>query len=175
MPVVETKRGGRGPRDRALLTELIQELRNPREAGQPLVEIREMDRGFRHVHVFWDKWDGCEPESRGEIVRAAFREVKGPEYETAIAIAVPATIPEAAEMGLLPFQVKSLGWDRATAKTRQAATRALIEMGASTLGAPAIPALHYSSAEAAGASVQRLKARTPDLDWYVLETRLTPV
>ena len=171
MPVTEVRRTGRGPRDGALLAELIAELRSPRANGQPAIEIREMARGLRHVYVIWDRWDGCEPESRGEIVRSAFREVHGPDYERAIAVTFPATVPEAADMGLLPFQVKPLAWDEAPSKLQGTARQMLLARGASVLGNPDVPALCFRTAEQATEAIRLLKSRVPGVEWYVVETR----
>ena len=171
MAVVEIPRPAPTKRDRELLARLVEELRSPTATGQPLIEIREMARGARHVHVIWDAWETCASASRNRIVRAAFREVKGEDYEKSILITVPATMADAAESGMLPFQVKPLSWDAATNKVRDTARTNLLELGGSVVGDPPIPALHFRTMDAAQAALRTLRDRIPKLDWYVLETR----
>src|SRR5581483_11036149 len=134
MPVIETNLTSGSPRDKELYEELVAELRNPHPRGQPLIEIKQMNReGLRHVHVIWDKWDGCSPETRAAIIREAFAEVKGKDYEKAIAITVAATVPEAGEAGLLPFEVKPYGWHKLDKAAMEEVRDALLAEGASRL------------------------------------------
>lgn len=177
MPVTETTarslttRKGLSKKGHGLLAELVAELRAPRATGQPRVEVREMARGKRHVYVYWDRWHGREVGDRIEVVRAALHDVKGEGYAESVSFVIPATFPDAAESGRLPFQVKPLGWDKATAAARKAAHKALLDLGGSVLGDPPVPALHFGTAEEAGAVTGMLRDRVPGLDWYVVETR----
>lgn len=172
MPVIEKSPRERSQRERDLFAELVKELRNPQSTGQPVIEIRQMSRGLRHVYVIWDQWDDCAPESRASIVREAFAEVKGPEYEKTIAITVPATGREAAEMGLLPFEVKPFGWYRLDEPARKIATDALMEEGASMNGDSWLPMLRFATKEQAEEAVHRLKQSAPRFEWDVVITRI---
>jgi hypothetical protein len=174
MPVIETNLRGRNQRDHELLAELVSELRQPRPTGQPVIEIREMSRGLRHVYVIWDKWDECPPEVRASIVREAFAEVKGPDYEKTSAITVPATVPEAADMGLLPFEVKPRKWYQLQGDQLKRAREALLTEGASVLGSSFLPSLRFANERQADEAVERLRQRVPDLDWGVVITRVLP-
>lgn len=175
MPVVETQPPGRTPQEDALLEELIAELREPHPSGQPLVEIRQMSRGgAKHVYVIWDKWDSCPPESRSSLIRDAFAAVKGDEFERAIAIAIAATVPEAAELGLLPYEVKPFRWYQLDEPTRGIATQALIAEGASRLSSSWLPSLRYRTEREAEEAVERLRQRAPSIDWGVVRTVLSP-
>jgi hypothetical protein len=179
VPFVETTLDARTENDETVLGELIHELQSPRATGQPLIEVRNMSRGgLRHVYVIWDRWEECRPEVRAAIVREAFATVKGADYEKSIATTVSASVPEAVELGLLPYEVKpvKLLADGDVA----AARRALLAEGASVLRpypshAPgALPALHFPTEQQAEAAVARLTAATPQLDWRIVITVAAP-
>lgn len=154
---------------------MVEELRNPGPRGQPLIEIRQMGRGgVKHVRVIWDEWDGCAPETRAEIIRDAFTEAKGEAFEKSIMITVAATVPEAAEIGLLPFEVKPARSHKLDPEKQAAAKATLLAEGASVLGQPALPALRFANETEAEEALARLKERLPDLDWCVVVTHPSP-
>lgn len=175
MPVRELSTPERNPEQRKLLDELIAELQSPREFGQPQIIIRPMPRGgLRHVYVIWDKWDGCPPEVRGEIIREAFAATRGTEFEHSIALAIPATVPEAAGLGLIPFEVKPFRWYQLDEPSRELAKQALIAEGASLLGPSWLPSLRYRTEQEAEEAVERLRNLAPIIDWGVVQTVLSP-
>src|SRR5207244_1191951 len=113
---------------------------------QPVIEIRAMPRGgARHVHVIWDRWEGCPPENRAGIIRDAFKAARGEEYESSLVIAAGATVPEAADIGLLPFEVKPYKWYKLEGDLLQRARAALIEERGSVLGSPFLPQLRFAT------------------------------
>ena len=174
MPVTVTTFPAGTPREQTLLDELVAELRAPHPSGQPIIQIKQMGRGsLRHVFVIWDKWHDCPPETRGQIVREAFAAVEGDEYEKSIAITIPATVPEAAEIGLLPFEVRPLGEGFRPAAGGPAG-EALLREGASVLGSPAVPVLRFATEREAAESLARLKVAAPDTEWGIVVTKPTP-
>ncbi|MCI0701841.1 MAG: hypothetical protein L0241_12225 [Planctomycetia bacterium] len=171
MPFVEKTMDVRTENDQGLLAELIRELRSPRDSGQPLIEVRNMSRGgLRHVYVIWDRWDECRPEARTAIVRDAFTAVKGEEYEKSIAVTIPATVPEAVEMGLLPYEVKPFKWLGLKDELIQQARQALLAEGASVLRQQPLPTLRFATEQQAEDAVTRLKQAAPTFDWRIVET-----
>jgi len=168
MPVLEYSPPERSPGQRKLLADLTAELRRPKEFGQPRVVIRPMPRGgLRHVYVIWDAWSGCPPEVRGEIVREAFAAARGIEFEQSIALAIPATVPEAVEMDLLRYGVRPEKWGRLAEAVRENVTDALLEEGASVSNQHPRPLLRFNTPVEAEAARRRLEARLPDVEWEV--------
>jgi hypothetical protein len=175
MPYVEKTLDARTEEDEGLLAELIRELRSPRERGQPFIEVRNMSRrGFRHVYVIWDRWKECRPEVRASIIRDAFAAVKGHEYEQSIAVTVAATVPEAAEAGLLPLEVKPRKWYQLQGEQLKRVREAMIEEGGSVLGSSLLPSLRFADDRQAEEAAERLKQRVSELDWGVVITRILP-
>jgi len=177
MPFIETTLDLRTENDEGLLRELVREIREPRDRGQPIIEVRNMSRGgFRHVYVIWDRWDQCRPEVRAGIVRDAFSAVKGAEYEKSIAITVSATVPEAVEMGLLPFEVKPFKWIGLKDEYVAGARQALLAEGASVLRQQvsrahhSLPELHFATEQQAEDAIVRLKEAAPQFEWRVVVT-----
>lgn len=171
MPVIETPLDTQTPAERELLADLVAELTAPRPTGQPVIEIRAMPRnGLRHVHVIWDRWATCPPEKRASIIREAFQRVRGEAYEKSIAITVPATVPEAAEIGLLPYEVKPYKWYSLQGDQLKRAREAMIAEGASVLQPQFLPSLRFRNEQQAEEAVTRLKVNAPEFDWGVLVT-----
>jgi len=172
MPVIETDFAAGGTQRKGLFDELVAELNAPQSSGQPVVEIRKMSRdGLRHVHVIWDKWDGCPPERRASIIRDAFIAAKGAEYEKSIAITIAATVPEAQDAGLLPFEVKPSRRSTYDLTARHKAYQVLLDEGASPLGTAWHPLLAFANPEQAEDAVRRLKIAAPEFEWGVVEIR----
>jgi hypothetical protein len=175
MPIIETTSPSGDPMERELYEELVAELRCPRAHGQPLIEIKQMKRdGLKHVYVIWDKWRECPPETRASIIRDAFAEVRGAEYEKSIAITIAATVPEAGEAGLLPYQVKPYGWWKLTKPESDEVRTALLNEGASTLSETGLPMLRFATMPQAEEAVRKLKLALPKYEWDVVVTVMSP-
>lgn len=181
MPFVEKTIDQRTKNDEGILAELIQELRAPRDRGQPMIEVRSMSRGgLRHVYVIWDRWDECRPEVRAAIVRDAFAAVKGADYEKSIAVTIPATVPEAVEMGLLPFEVKAFKWIGLNEQLVRGALQALLAEGAPAPrqqqphALSSLPTLHFATEQQAEDAVARLKEAAPKFEWRIVVTAPNP-
>src|SRR5262249_32378380 len=89
-----------------LLAELAKELKNARETGQPLIEEQVFPKtNAVRVTVIWDTWEAVSDDDRYNILLQAYEEVEGKAFRDRIALAIGLTVPEAAESGLLPFQI----------------------------------------------------------------------
>jgi hypothetical protein len=177
MPYVETTLDARTKHDDGILAELIGELQSPKPTGQPVIEVRNMSRGgYRHVYVIWDRWEECRPEVRSGIVRDAFATVKGKEYEKSIVITVAATVPEAVDLGLLPFEVKPLKWMGLSDKRLEPIRKALLAEGASAVDLKRyeLPVLRFRTEGEAETALGRLKAAVPSLDWGIVKHSENP-
>jgi hypothetical protein len=175
MPLIETRFDTLTPAEKELLADLVAELTAPHATGQPVIEIRAMPRnGLRHVHVIWDRWEACPPEKRASIIREAFKSVKGEPFEQSIAITLPATVPEAVEIGLLPYEVKPKKWYSLQGEQLKRAREVMISQGASVLHPQFLPLLRFQSEQQAEEAVTRLSAAAPEFDWGVLVTVMSP-
>jgi hypothetical protein len=175
MPFQELIPPPRSAEQQRLLKELVAELRHPRPAGQPRVVVKQVGKNrVRHVYVFWDRWEGCPAPIRGDIAYDALAEVMGKDYEESIALVVTATIPEATELGLLPYQVRYRGWSNPESELSKRCNEAMLALGASVLRSPKAPELRFESEEEAEKAVEQLRAAVPEAEWGVTVTVLTP-
>jgi hypothetical protein len=175
MPFQELAPPPRTAEHTRLMGELAEELRRPRPMGQPRVLVKQVGKKrVRHVYVLWDAWDDVPPPVRADIVYDAFAEVKGAEYEQSIALVVTATMPEAADLGLLPFQVRLRGSYQPETELSARCKKAMMVIGASTLRNPAEPELRFGSDEEAQKAVEELRRLVPDAEWGVTVTVMSP-
>lgn len=144
-----------------LAVELAAELSANRESGQPLIEEKHnAESDTRSVTVFWDKWEGLSEQARISTIVTAYEKALGPAFAERIAIPAGYTIPEARELGLLPYSILS-GLRRTDPISREDCRAALIAEGASILENPDVPDLRFPTMEDALAAVQRLDRRLP--------------
>jgi hypothetical protein len=152
----------------SLQEELVRELADPKEYGQPLILERHMDReGAVHVYVIWDRLDECESRERSEIVLGAFEQARGEEFRKRILFALGLSVPEAVENGLLPYAIV----DKARAAAPGEIDRvrqAMIDEGASVLENPLRPLLRYPTLEDAEAGLERLRKDLGSSDAFSL-------
>lgn len=145
----------------ALLAELAKELKNAREAGQPLIEEQVFPKtNAVRVTVIWDKWEPVPDEDRFHTILQAYEEVEGKAFRERIALAIGLTVPEAAEAGLLPFQITT-ALRRGDPVTAEQCREAMIVQGASVLLDPEKPQLRFATEEEAEACRQRLIRQLP--------------
>jgi hypothetical protein len=151
-----------------ILKALVNELRKPKDTGQPLITEEHMGRGDAvHVHVIWDRWHECPEGQRYEIIRDAYEQVQGPEFAQHIVLAVGVTVPEAVSLGLLPYQVVPRRRET-NAVSLDRYKQVMLEEGASTFEAAGTPVLSFTSLEEAEACVRRLEERLPHSYWTVV-------
>jgi len=175
MPFQEIEPFRRTSQQEALLRDLIAELRTPQTVGQPYVVVKRVGKDkVRHAYVYWDRWEGCPAPVRADIVYDGFEEVRGSEYTESIALVVTATIPEAADLGLLPFQVRYRGWYHPETEIGKRCNEAMVTLGASVLRNPAHPELRFESEEDARKAVDELRRLVPEAEWGVTVTVLSP-
>src|SRR5688500_17211641 len=87
-----------------LLTDLTNELREPSERGQPLILDEELSPGGSvRVYVVWDRFAEIPGKQRTELILDAFEESEGIDFRQRISMALGLTVPEATDIGLLPF------------------------------------------------------------------------
>jgi hypothetical protein len=152
-----------------LLTELVNELKASHDAGQPLIEEHVFPKtNAVRVTVIWDKWDAVPDEDRSTLILQAYEQAEGKAFRDRIALAIGFTVPEAVELGLLPFQVIT-ALRPGDAVTLEQCRQAMIEQGASLLIDPAKPQLRFATEEEAEACRQRLIQHLPESEpvWVI--------
>ncbi len=169
MPVVETHLPKRTTRDDKLVLALISELQNPKLTGQPVIAIRQFDRGARHVTVIWDKWEACDPQIRPKIIREAFAQFHGSDYEKTIAVVFGATVEEAVLTGMLPFEVKPFRWQRLDETQKKTSRKAMADEGAVYIGSSTTSTLRFRTLDEAESAVARLHANAPGIEWGIVQ------
>ncbi len=108
---------------------------------------------------------------RAGFVREAFERVRGKDFAGRIMLAVGNTLPEAARIGLLPYEVLPLR-RKTDPLTREQYANATIEEGASTLDNPAKPMLRFETIEEAAACKERLERQLPGSHWSIIQQDL---
>jgi hypothetical protein len=153
-----------------LAERLADELRNGREAGQPVIEEQEFPSGKLRVTVIWDVWDRLPLEERTSIILRAYELAEDRGYRERIALASGLTVPEAYAAGMLSFQVIP-ALRRDDPVTPEQCRQALLDEGASVLFAPEKPQLRFASEEEAEAARGRLIRRLPDSEqvWVITQ------
>jgi hypothetical protein len=152
----------------ALVDELANELRNSKERGQPLVIEERLLTGLVQVQVVWDKFRRLSDEERIELILSAYEQVEGRDFREKIVAAIGYTGSEAADMGLLPFQV--LPPQRRTPELQERCWYAMIEEGAFVDDEESLELRFRSKPEAIEAK-DRLEALLPGTNWTVVEER----
>jgi hypothetical protein len=151
------------------VNELAAELKNDRQFGQPLIVEEEFEEthGLR-ISVVWDNWIGILDENRTAIILRAYERAEGMELVNRIASASGFTVPEATQLGMLPFSVVT-ALRRGDQVNFDQCFKAMIDEGASTLADPKYPQLRFSSYDQAMQSIARLCNRLPGSDnvWQI--------
>lgn len=154
-----------------LLNDLIQELRETRESGQPLIDEQHFpDTGAVRVTVMWDKWEGVPFEERVAIIEEAYQVADGIGRSARPALVMGFTFPEAYEAGQLPFQVVPV-LRKDDRVTLQQCEKAMLADGASLLFVAERPQLRFPTRDDAESCVRRLVKRLPQSDqvWAITE------
>lgn len=157
------------PADRDdLVGELVGELREPRPFGQPIIlDDHTPETNSRRLHVIWDRWESCPRPIRSDVITGAFRRVFGwGRSDPQITLALGVTVPEAAGIGLVPFEVAPvLAKGVPVPETHRAA---MISAGASTLFRGERPVLRCARLEDAQATIDFLQEQLPGSRWTVI-------
>lgn len=156
-----------------LLAELVKELKNAGETGQPRIEEQVFPKtNAIRTSVIWDKWESVPDDDRYQTILQAYEEAEGKAFRERIALALGLTVPEAVEAGLLPYRIIPL-LRRGDAVTREQCREAMIAQGASVLMDPENPPLHFATEEEAEACRQRLIRQLPGSEqvWSLVEKK----
>ena len=152
-----------------LVAELANELTSSHDTGQPLIEEQVFPKtNAVRVTVIWDKWDAVNDEDRFTIILQAYEQAEGKAFRERIALAIGLTVPEAVELGMLPFQVLT-ALRPGDPVTLEQCREAMIAQGASILIDPNKPQLRFVTEEEAEACKQRLIRQLPESEpiWVI--------
>jgi hypothetical protein len=148
-----------------LVEELARELKSARRFGQPLIEETEFTTKAIKVYVIWDRWDRIADTDRSETILQAYEKAEGKEYRDRVTLAIGVTVPEAHELGMVPFGLEpSPSLKPAALKKCHQAMRSL---GASDLMSDRGPELWLASREDAEAARRELMKLVPEGDWLL--------
>jgi hypothetical protein len=149
------------PRFPSIVEQLADELRHNRANVQPLIDEQEFSTGLLRVNVVWDVWNGIPNEDRIDTILHAYEKCEGKQALNRIALATGWTVPEAIELGLLPYEVLPAirEGDRVTLKEAKAK---MIELGASLLMGYDNPKLRFARSTDAEGFVRKLETTWPE-------------
>ncbi len=153
-----------------LTDRLVDELRENRVSGQPVIDEQVFPTKKLRVTVIWDEWDRLPLEERTAVILRAYEIAEGRAYRDSIALASGLTFPEAYAAGMLPFQVFP-ALRASDPVTPEQCRQAMIEEGASTLLDADKPQLRFSRQDDADAAMRRLIERVPKSDHVWVITR----
>ena len=140
---------------------LVDELRSERAAGQPRIDERHFPGSNAiRVIVIWDEWDPVPDDERTEIILQAYEQVEGKDFRDRISVAVGLTTFEAADFGMLPYQVE-LALRNGDPVRPEQCREAMIEQGASVLRGRDRLQLRFATLEEAEDCIRRLVERLP--------------
>jgi hypothetical protein len=170
MPLHRRKPAEGGAQRDELVAELAGELRAPKPVGQPIIiEDDTPETNSVRVHVIWDRWHDCPGELRSGVILDAYATAEySDEFVGKITFALGVTIPEATEMGLVPFQVVP-GRRKDERPTNDEYRQAMIDAGASILAGKERPQIRCATIEDAEKTIERLETRLPGSKWIVAQ------
>src|SRR5262249_15651130 len=93
--------------------------------------------------------------------------VEGEPFRRQIALAIGVTVPEARDLGLLPYQIIPMRRETDGVSLEQY-RGAMIQEGASVLENPDQPLLRFASLEEAAACKRRLEEKLPNSHWTII-------
>ncbi len=153
----------------SLVRELASELKDPRPMGQPIIlEDSLLGGDALSVQVVWDRWQGISDEIRAEVIHDAYSDALGEEYRQKIRLSLGVTVPEAANLGLLPFQVipaRRKGEEPSHEEYR----KAMSDAGASLLLGEGRPQLRFATLEDAEGAMESLQEVLPSSRWIIAQ------
>lgn len=90
-----------------MVSQLVEELKTPRESGQPLIleDHRHDANGPLRVYVIWDRFENVSDDQRTETILRAYETFDSDYSRDRFGLVTGLTVEEAADVGLLPFQV----------------------------------------------------------------------
>lgn len=152
-----------------LVAALVGELREPREIGQPIILERHMELADAvQVYVVWDRFLDVPDDQRAATILQAYEQVMGKEFRNRITLATGATVPEAGDLELLPFEVVP-ALRNGNAGILDNFHQVMVSEGASILRHPDRPELRFETLDDATAAIERLEDRLPNSRWVVVQ------
>jgi hypothetical protein len=137
--------------------------------GQPIIlEDGSANGESVRVQVVWDRWEAVPGELRSAIILEAYATALGDAYRQKIKLALGVTVPEAVEVGLLPFQIipaRRKGGE----PSQEAYRKVMIDAGASLLFGEDRPQLRFASIEDAEVATERLQEMLPNSRWIITQ------
>ena len=178
MPVLRRSSGPPNvDRFKALSEELTRELNSPKEFGQPIVDEETFPRtGLKGVTVLWERWGGLTDPERTGVILEAYEQAYGAKEKERVAFAVGLTVPEATEVGKLPYTIMP-SLRRTDAISQEQVRRAVTDMGGEILENSDFPAvLRFATLADAEACRRKLIERLPDTDaiWNIAQEQQRP-
>jgi hypothetical protein len=149
------------PRFPSVIEQLADELRHNRAIVQPFIEEQEFSTGLLRVNVVWDVWNGIPNEDRIDTILRAYEKCEGKQAVNRIALATGWTVPEAVELGLLPYEVLPAIREGDPITLKEANAR-MTELGASLLLGYDNPKLRFARSADAEACVRKLVNTWPE-------------
>ena len=169
MPVHKRPPAGKDPGLEKLLQDLVNELKNPRPMGQPIIlEDRTPETNSIRVHVIWDRWAECDRTRRSGIVLDAYEQASGADIRQQVTLALGLTVAEAIATGLLPYRIVP-----ARTRSRQPADRdyrqAMDRAGAIRIADDDWPQLRFATQEDAETTLEHLTQTLRRSKWIILQ------
>jgi hypothetical protein len=155
-----------------LAERLAAELKSNQVYGQPFIYERKYPTGKINVTVVWDAWHEIPMQERSATIWSAYKIAEGSAYRDQIALANGLTVPEAVEVGMLPFEIIP-ALRKSDPITEDQVLQAMLEEGATQLGHGSRVHLRFATQDEAEAARQRLITRFPNsediwlLNWDV--------
>ena len=169
MPIYRRPIGGDEAAINSLRNDLVEELRGPKPLGQPIIlEDCTPQTDSMRVHVVWDRWTECPRELRQQLIMDAYKEALGEKLPHPITLAMGLTVPEAVEIGLLPFRIAP-AQRRSDSAADAEYHQTMLKAGASTLFEKEVPQLRFASLENAEVALASLEAELPGSKWLVIQ------
>lgn len=88
------------PQTAQLRRQLADEMRQPHQAGEPLVLIEQPQPDTTHLWVVWSSFDGFELVVRSSIIQAAYAAVRGAQAALNVTVSIGLTPEEAERAGI---------------------------------------------------------------------------
>ena len=100
MPIRENLRRRGVECEKELREQLMDELRNPKEEGEPEIVIEHPAPGTTHLFVIWSRWEELDQMVRSRIILDAFAAVRGEEEALEVTVSMGLTRTEADRLGI---------------------------------------------------------------------------
>jgi hypothetical protein len=83
-----------------LQNELIKEIRDPKERGEPDIIVERPNASTIHLFVIWSKWENLDQMVRSRIILDGYAAAVGEQEALKVTVAMGLTKPEADRLGI---------------------------------------------------------------------------